>query len=166
MKRATKHSRGTDKDLQALCDQIGGVLKKRDGELWLEPFGLQLTYRYYDLDGKREKGTDEKRMEVARKILGDILEARANFTPVQQRLNRLINRVRDEHVNYQRETFMHIREPSLDQAVLFSAGGHCTVWLELVGRERLEVRSTSFLKCCDLLREKGIPQEAKKGGGA
>ena len=162
MTRAVKHSPGTDKELQALCEQIGGVLKKRDGELWLEPIGLQLTYRYYNLDGKREKGTDEKRMEVARKILGDILEARANFTPIQQRLNRLINRIRDEHVNYQRMTFMHIREPSLDQAVLFSAGGSYTVWLELVGYERFEVRSTNFLKCCDLLREKGIPTEVSQ----
>ena len=162
MTRAMKHSPGTDKDLQELCEQAGGVLKKRDGELWLEPIGLQLTYRYYDLDGKSEKGTDEKRMEVARKILSDILEARANFKPVQQRLNILINRVRDEHANYQRMTFMHIREPSLDQAVLFSAGGKYTVWLELVGHERFEVQSTNFLKCCDLLREKGIPKEVIK----
>ena len=166
MTRATKHSPGTDKELQALCEQIGGVLKKRDGELWLEPIGLQLTYRYYNIDGRREKGTDEKRRDVAKKILGDILEARANAKPVQQRLNRLINRVRDEHVNYQRMTFMHIREPSLDQAVLFSAGGHYTVWLELVGRERFEVRSSNFLKCCDLLREKGIPSEVSQEKGS
>ncbi len=161
-----KHSRGVDAELAKLCEQLDGVLKKRNGELWFEPIGVQLTYRYYDTDGKREVGTDQKRLDVARKILSDIKAARDHLPSVQQRVTRLINRVRDEHQNYNRMTFMHLREPSLDQAVLFSAGGRYTVWIELVGHERFEVQDKNFLACCDRLRELGLPKEKTKGGDA
>lgn len=151
------HSRGVDKKLCALAEQCGGVIKKRDGELWLEPKSIQLTYQWYRVNGIEEPGTPSRRLEIAKKLLADIIEQRSKPTSAQERYDALLNRIEADHVHYRPMHFQHLRQENLDEAVLFRRW-HATIWIEMDGHERREVQGTSFAECLDKLRAMNPPE--------